>query len=842
MKSMEKFHPLLLAVLVIACFNNTLKCGLVFDDLAAIRDNRDVRPHTPLFNMFLNDFWGTSLSKEQSHKSYRPLTVLTFRMNYAVHGLDPFGYHIVNVILHAAVTILFYRLCLHFLPNVSSMVASALFAVHPIHTEAVTSVVGRAELLSALAFLGALIFYINDKYHDKVFQKCGVTSCLAILGMLCKEQAITVLAVCCIYELATSAKNPSRLQSFRYLLLGRGIVSPWMKDVFLRIGLLILAAIFVISFRWKLMGSQLPVFNRFDNPAAVSPLVTKQLTYHYLLSLNAWLLLFPYYLCCDWSGSTVPLISCLWDVRNFTTLLFYAVLFLCLKVTISTKRSFIPLLMGLSLLTVPFLPASNFLFPVGFVVAERVLYIPSMGFCMLVAQGWNILWEKRLNKILATYGLLFLIATHILKTSRRNEDWQSEYHLFSSALSINQRNEKLFNNMGKVFEGLNRHEEALLHYEEAIRLQPTDVRGYLNLGRVLTSLRRYRAAEEVYQKAKKVLVSNEAVMEKTYVSANHLQLYLNLALLISRNNSRLEEADELYRQAITLRSDFSNAYLNRGDVLLKMNRTKEAEDMYHRALQIDDNNPDLYFNLGIVLMDQGRSIEALDFFNKALDINPDHEESLVLSSILIRESGLSTYNSIAKSRLEKIVHQGKESERVYINLGLMSLENKDFDTAETWFRKALRVKPNSRAAIFNLALLLSEQRHLEESLVLLTKLLKLYPNHVNGLILMADIYVTHFKNLDAAEECYLKVLEVEPQNPKALHNLCVLYVERQNLQQAEQCFLHAMSIHPSFDYMQKHLEITRNLLKQKEVELSSTQLRSSHPSVLENLATPSNIS
>lgn len=838
MNFVEKFHPLLLAVLVIACYKNSLKCGLVFDDLAAIRDNRDVRPHTPLFNMFRNDFWGTSLSKEQSHKSYRPLTVLTFRLNYAVHGLDPFGYHLVNVILHIAVTVLFYRMCLHFLPDVSSMVASALFAVHPIHTEAVTSVVGRAEILSAFAFLGALMFYINDKYNDRIFQKCSITSCMAILGMLCKEQAITVLAVCCIYELAASAKNPSRLQSFRYLLLGRGIVTPWMKDVVLRIGLLISAAIFVISFRWKLMGSQLPVFNRFDNPAAVSPMVTRQLSHHYLLSVNAWLLLFPYYLCCDWSGSTVPLISCLWDVRNIGTLLFYAVLLWCLKITISTKRNVIPLLMSLSLLTVPFLPATNFLFPVGFVVAERVLYIPSMGFCMLVSQGWSTLWEKRLYKTLAAFGLLFLIVTHILKTNRRNEDWQSEFHLFTSALSINQRNGKLYNNMGKVLEGLDRYEEALFHYEEAIRLQPTDVRGYLNLGRVLTSLRRYHTAEEVYQKAKKV-IANEAMMEKTYVSANHLQLYINLALLISRNNSRLEEADELYRQAITLRSDFSNAYLNRGDVLLKMNRTKEAEDMYHRALQIDDNNPDLYFNLGIVLMDQGRSTEALDFFNKALDINPDHEESLVLSSILIRESGMSTYNNVAKSRLEKIVHQGKESERVFINLGLMSLENKDFSTAEMWFRKALHIKPNSRAAIFNLALLLSEQRQPEESLVLLTKLLQFYPNHVNGLILMADIYVSHLKNLDAAEECYLKVLEVEPQNPKALHNLCVLYVERQNLKQAEQCFLHATTIHPTFDYMQKHLEITRNLLKQKGVELSSTQLRSSHPSVLESLATPS---
>ncbi|UYV82645.1 TMTC3 [Cordylochernes scorpioides] len=92
-----------------ACYLSSLGCGLVFDDIAAVRDNRDVRPHTPLANLFRDDFWGTPLAKEQSHKSYRPLCVLTFRLNYTVHGLDPFGYHLVNVILHTAVCLLYYR-------------------------------------------------------------------------------------------------------------------------------------------------------------------------------------------------------------------------------------------------------------------------------------------------------------------------------------------------------------------------------------------------------------------------------------------------------------------------------------------------------------------------------------------------------------------------------------------------------------------------------------------------------------------------------------------------------------------------------------------------------------
>ncbi|GIY17609.1 protein O-mannosyl-transferase TMTC3 [Caerostris darwini] len=99
--------------------------------------------------------------------------------------------------------LIFPRLCLHFSSGASSLVSSALFAVHPVHTEAVSGVVGRAELLSAVAFLCALLYYIHTRYQHKTsaWQECGVTSVVAILGLLCKEQALTVLAVCCIYEI-----------------------------------------------------------------------------------------------------------------------------------------------------------------------------------------------------------------------------------------------------------------------------------------------------------------------------------------------------------------------------------------------------------------------------------------------------------------------------------------------------------------------------------------------------------------------------------------------------------------------------------------------------------------
>ncbi|KAG8199948.1 hypothetical protein JTE90_006195 [Oedothorax gibbosus] len=828
----EKMYPFVLVALVAVCYSNSLRCGLVFDDVAAISDNRDIRPHTPISNIFLNDFWGTSLQKEQSHKSYRPLTVLSFRLNYAVHGLEAFGYHLINILLHALVCHLFHKLCLHFMSEISSLVSSALFAAHPVHTEAVTGVVGRAELLSTLAFLGALLFYINHRCQQKsfVWQDCGVTSLLAILGLLCKEQGITVLVICCIYELF-SPKISGRLLNNRHIL-DKSSSPTWRREKVLRI--IILLSVFTASlyFRWKLMGKRMPVFNRFDNPAAVSQFPVRQLTYNYLLTVNMGLLLFPHYLCCDWTMSTIPLVSSLWDIRNFTTLFLY-VTFVYLLKTISKLEddSKLTLIMGISIMVIPFLPASNLLFPVGFVVAERILYIPSMGFCMLVAHGWSVLFEKRSCKHFAMIGVLCLIIVGVCKTITRNADWKNEYTLYKSSLNVNQRNGKLFNNMGKVLESLNRPEEALEHYESAKKIEPKDVRSYLNIGRILTSLRRFDEAEATYRKAQRLLPSpSSETQQEVHVTPSHLQLFLNLALLISQNETRLEEADAVYKKALELKTDFTKAYLNRGDVLIKMNRTKEAEAMYHRALEYDKTNPDLYFNLGVVLMDQGRNMEALEEFNKALELEPDHEKSLELSAVLMHGSGIPNHKNLAEIRLEKIIDRGKETERVYINLGLVAIDNKNYPSAEKWFRKALQKDPISREALFNLALLLSEQHRQTEALFSLDQLLKNYPSHTNGLILLADINVNYLKNLDAAEKCYNKVLELDPSNQKAQHNLCVLHFERQDFESAERCFIQTLTLHPDVPYIQQHLEIVRSILRQHQSR------------TLEHLAAPYSVS
>ena len=121
-----------LFLVCIFIFWNSLYCDFVFDDITAIKENKDLRPHIPMKNLFYNDFWGTPMTKEQSHKSYRPLTVLTFRFNYFLGGLDPIGYHLINIILHGIVTLLYYNYLMCVTSEVISFMAALMFALHPV--------------------------------------------------------------------------------------------------------------------------------------------------------------------------------------------------------------------------------------------------------------------------------------------------------------------------------------------------------------------------------------------------------------------------------------------------------------------------------------------------------------------------------------------------------------------------------------------------------------------------------------------------------------------------------------------------------------------------------------
>ncbi|XP_015794954.1 transmembrane and TPR repeat-containing protein 2 [Tetranychus urticae] len=324
---------------------NTIDADFAYDDSRAIKTNQDVHMETPWTNLFYNDFWGTPLTHSGSHKSYRPLTVLTFRLNYYWHQLNPSGYHWVNVILHSLVSLLFAHLTTFIFPHdtASCLTSSLLFSSHPIHTEAVAGIVGRADLLAALFFTFSLITYIRYCYlADHINQPTIVSSpkwtkslvnhsshfylytslITAACSMLSKEYGITVLAVSALYHIAIHHKLASH-----HTIKNLSTLLTEAKYSGLREGLfhLIASAILLITFRLYIMGLSTPHFSPADNPAAESSsFFTRTFTFLYLPVINFNLLLYPRWLSFDWSMESIPLVKHATDSRNLISILFYS--------------------------------------------------------------------------------------------------------------------------------------------------------------------------------------------------------------------------------------------------------------------------------------------------------------------------------------------------------------------------------------------------------------------------------------------------------------------------------------------------------------------------------------
>ncbi|XP_065813002.1 protein O-mannosyl-transferase TMTC3 isoform X2 [Labrus bergylta] len=806
---------LLLTGLVVGCYWNSVSCGFAFDDVSAILDNKDLRPSTPLRNLFLNDFWGTPMAEERSHKSYRPLTVLTFRLNYLFSELNAASYHLLNVVLHAVVCVLFLRVCRLFLDRTSGLVAALLFAVHPIHTEAVTGVVGRAELLSSIFLLAAFLAYTKSTGadHSIVWTPIALTVVLVAAATLCKEQGITVVGICCVHEVfvAQGFTLPLLLDTLRHVLQGKDGFPYAVLQTLLKLIVLVISTLLLVIIRVQVIQSQLPVFTRFDNPAAVSPTPARQLTFNFLLPVNAWLLLNPSELCCDWTMGTIPLVESLLDLRNLATLMFYAFIGLLAYHSLRYRHSSAKtVIMALSLIVLPFIPASNLFFPVGFVVAERVLYVPSMGFCVLVAHGFKIVSQKGHLKKISWLIIGVLLTTHTVKTFNRNWDWESEYTLFTSALKVNKNNAKLWNNVGHALENQNNYARALRYFLQATRVQPDDIGAHMNVGRTYKNLNKSKEAEEAYLVAKSLMP--QVIPGKKYatrVAPNHLNVYINLANLIRANESRLEEADQLYRQAISMRPDFKQAYISRGELLLKMNKLSDARDAYLRALELDLTNADLWYNLAIVNIEMKDPSEALKNFNHALELNPRHKLALFNSALLMQESGEPKFWPEANRRFLLYVEEEPQDANGYFNLGMLAMDANENAAAERWMRKAIGLQAGFRSALFNLALLYSQSKREIDALPVLDELLRHHPEHIKGLILKGDILMNHKKDTHGAKECFERILRMDPTNVQGKHNLCVVYFEERDLPRAERCLEETLALAPNEEYVRRHLSIVR---------------------------------
>uniref|UniRef100_A0A1B6I8D4 dolichyl-phosphate-mannose--protein mannosyltransferase n=1 Tax=Homalodisca liturata TaxID=320908 RepID=A0A1B6I8D4_9HEMI len=684
----------IITLLAVTCFYKCVGGGFVFDDMEAVVNNDDIKLSTSISTILDNDFWGTRITHNASHKSYRPLTILSYRLNLMVAGgeLKASQFHLVNLVLYILVCCLSLfvtrALCGGESSHSVSFISAVLFTVHPVHTEAVVPVVGRADLLCALFMFCAFLVYcqaLESKTRILVHVfLLSLTVLLATASMFAKEQGITILAICSAYDFLISEKeHPRHLLKFSMT---------WSKfqDTGLIVRQIILlsttCALFLL--RWWIMGGTVPVFQKVDNPASfLDSMLLRAVNYMYIYALNVWLLLCPEWLCFDWSMGCVPLILMLHDSRVLIVIIFFTMfcllMFSLLKNTSQEARK---LLMALSFMIFSFLPASNLFFRVGFVIAERNLFVPSLGFCLIIALGIRKLSGMKIWQLIVSSCLALLVLVFCVRSYLRTVQWANERDLFQSAIAVCPLNAKVHYNLAKTSPNIT---EALEHYKDALRLNPDYDQAMNNLANILKDLGELSEAQRLLKRALQ--------LRPDFAAA-----WMNLGIVLS-NQKQFIEAEQCYWKAINYRRKYPDCFYNLGNLYLEQKKHSKAYESWRQATKLDPRHHAAWNNLIIMLDSIGRHSEASSVGQEALTHLPN---SSAIHFNIANSLGKTSNFAEAERYFKAAIELNPKYPLYYVNLGVLYHHWKKFGLAKEMYLQALKLEPNMKSARDNLQLLI----------------------------------------------------------------------------------------------------------------------------------------
>lgn len=609
----DTYAVLGLLVLSFVPYLNTLGNAFVYDDLPQLLENPYVHSFRYLGKIFGSTVW-TFQGAQGVTNYYRPLMSFAYAVIYHFSGPIAFGFHLLNIALHAAIVVLLFFLTERLFGDRLMAVASAgLFALHPIHTESVAWIAGLPDLELGLFLLLTFLLYLRlDSPGPE--RPAPWTSQIALLAMyvlalLSKEQALVLPAILAVYEhFYRGDRNATslRVKLSRYLplfataaayltfrIFGFGGFAPSVSRPELGWGGVILSAIALVgSYLWKLIWplhlSAFYVFhasNSLRDPRVLAGLIGLLIC----LGLFAWL----------------------W--RNAHDL------------------SFAFLWMGALLapvLNARWLPAAVF--------AERYLYLPSIAFCWLFAWVATTAWraapsEKtspaRLLRQTMPVALGVIAILYGVRTIHRNRDWRDDETVYRRILDEQPDAQFIRTNLGVVYFDRGDMAGAEREWLGSLGPLPPYASTLNDLGLLRENQKRYDEAIAYYKRA-------------IQTRPKYADPYKNLAVTYAEIDRR-DDADREFRQAVELaplNSILRNAY---GHFLLDQSRPAEAQEQFTASAQ-NDPNADALGNLGDLLAHNGEAENARAAYQAAIAINSFDNRSLVGLAALDEKAGRTT--------------------------------------------------------------------------------------------------------------------------------------------------------------------------------------------------------
>jgi len=607
-----------LALLVSLAYGNSLRNGFVYDDDYLIVRNGLLTRLDTLPTLLTSDYWITRKNPfgdpppPTSSGLYRPLVGLSYALNYAMGGVNPIGYHLVNLLLHLLVTWLLYLLVLQLqFPPAAAVSAAALFAIHPLHTEAVTNVVGRAELFMALGVLGSLWLAVTGRR----WWSLGAFAS----GLFSKEQAVMVPFLLLLQDLCLPRASAGQGSGGETPLRDR------IRRAISRYGgyLLVLAGYLMIrrAALGELMPPPTPVV---DNPLASLDWGPRILTALKVDGLYLRLFFWPASLSLDYSYDAIPAVNALFDPEVLFGLAAWGGLVSWMVWSFVQGDRLVGFSIGFTVLT--FLPVSNLVILIGTIMGERLFYLPSAGLCLLAGLAYEratgqqsvVSGQPSASPVTRHWSLLLvvLICLALLgRTVTRNLDWFSNETAFQSAILVVPQSAKINAMMGILAASKQEWGAANESFATALRLYPNYS---LTDGELTAKIGAALLAEGEIERALDLLERSVALERDSKVAQYNLGLAYAKA-------GRYSEAEGPYRRYLTLEPEAAEAFNGLSYVLTKQQRYEEAEAMAVEAIRRRPEFPEAHYNRGRALEGLDSIGEAIAEYERVLELSPTEE-------------------------------------------------------------------------------------------------------------------------------------------------------------------------------------------------------------------------
>ncbi|MGB1206324.1 MAG: tetratricopeptide repeat protein [Chitinophagales bacterium] len=604
-------------------------------------------------------FWGKQKDILEGGR-YRPLAIVSYAVEYQLWGEKPGRSHFFNVVLYCLVGILLYRiLCILFPPDEKTkwyltlpFIAAALYVAHPLHSEVVANIKGRVEILASLGVLATL--YYSLKYIDTDDIKYFIASFVAFfLALLSKESAITFVAIIPLtiyfFTKATFKKNAIA-------------TTPLLAATVL----FLVVRYMVIGY--FLGGDKVEVTELLNDPFLGTSFADKYATIFYTLGIYIKLLLFPLTLTHDYYPKQIPIIT--WaDPRAIVPLLMYIGLGLFALWGLLRKNV---VAYGILVYLLSFSIVSNLVFSIGAFMNERFMYLPSIGFCIIIAYllvekvpNWLKLAEnKKQTALTAMFAMLLL--GYSLRTLARIPVWETNETLFLADVHNSPNSTKANTSAGGTLiekgavmknqsEKIKVMTQGIKYLDKALQIYPDNINAHLLRGNAYYDVgRNYDKMFESYNFVLSVNPNHADVQRNLNIISEQendpknvdklinfyetqvvplepssFQTYDALGVLYGKKKNDLPNGIKYFEKALEyppankgnmrdyvgVMQDLAIAYGMSG-------KYPEALETNKKALEYQPNNAKILLNIGITYQQLGDTLKAQNYMNQAVTLDP----------------------------------------------------------------------------------------------------------------------------------------------------------------------------------------------------------------------------